>query len=705
MANQINLSNRVQYLKSVNFSLLTREEKCQIKRNGRPLPNIVLKQTCFSKKKPYERKFNSELFKTNNWLCGCEETNALFCFPCLLFSKKQKDNSWSKQGVTDLQHLSRKITKHKISSDHLNCVIDLEMLGQINMANHMDSAYKQSIVKHNEQVVKNRDALSKIINIIKFCGKFELPLRGHDEKEGSENPGVFRGLVEYTCSLDSSLETHLNSSKVFKGTSKTIQNELLDGIMQITKEKIKEEVKHSDFLAVMIDETTDNFDVSQQVIVLRYELQGKPVERFWGFFNPKDATAESLSAVLLKELEPLIGDCPEKLIAQTYDGAAALSGIHTGVQTRIKEVYKNAHFIHCYAHQLNLILEKAASQNPSVRIFFSSLSGIPAFFHKSPQRMKIMDDIVGQRVPAPCQTRWTFKERTIESVYENTDKLIECCTILESSSYKDTVHKAVGIKRMLNDPEFIFWLNFFHKIMPHVNILYKQFQQRTFDAFRAQHCLNAFNSHIQKICDECHTLTVPPELIKRSFNINDLRVSAKEICDVIMLQCRERFSFTDHLEASHLLYKENFPKYIKEFPNRSLRQAVKAYPCLEEEALKTELTVLYTRVDIVLSKKYSLINLLQTLIDTNLQSSFLNTVKLLKILITTPMTSSEAERCFSTLKRIKTCLRATMMNERLSALAIITSENKLISGMSEFNEKVIDYFASDKNRRLDFIFK
>ena len=602
MASQFFLANRVQYLKSVNFSLLTREEKYNIKHLGRPIPKISLKQLCYYKgNKPYERKLDPDIFKKNEWICACEVKNALFCFPCLLFSKNE--SNWIKEGVTDLKHLSHKMQKHEGSVLHMNNVIDLQMLGKTNIVNHMDSAYKQSIAKHNEQVTKNRDALSKIVNVIKFCGKYELPLRGHDEKDSSENAGVFRGLIEYTCSLDSSLETHLNSSKVFKGTSKTIQNELLDSIMQITREKIKEEVKHSDFLAVMIDETTDNFDVSQQVIVLRYELQGKPVERFWGFFNPKDTTAESLSTVLLNELEPLIGDCPEKLIAQTYDGAAALSGIHTGVQTRVREVYKNAHFIHCYAHQLNLILEKAASQNPNVKIFFSNLASIPAFFHKSPQRMKVMDEVVGHRVPAPSPTRWTFKERTVESVHENKDKLIECCTILEASNYKESVYKATGIKRMLNDPEFIFWLNFFHKIMPHVNIMYKQFQQRTFDAFKAQSTLNYFNGHIQKIRAECDAMVLPAEFTKRNFNINNLRMSAKEICDVITLQCTERFSFTDHLEASHLLYMDSFSDYAREFPNRYLRQAVKAYPCLEQESLKTELTVLYERTDILFAKK------------------------------------------------------------------------------------------------------
>jgi hypothetical protein len=56
-----------------------------------------------------------------------------------------------------------------------------------------------------------------------------------------------------------------------------------------------------------------------------------------------------------------------------------MSGEKSGVQTMIKETQKNAHFIHCYAHQLNLIMEKAASQNPEVHIFFSSLSEIPTF--------------------------------------------------------------------------------------------------------------------------------------------------------------------------------------------------------------------------------------------------------------------------------------------------------------------------------------
>jgi hypothetical protein len=104
-------------------------------------------------------------------------------------------------------------------------------------------------------------------------------------------------------------------------------------------------------------------------------------ERFWGFYNPSSQDVEDLSQYVLELGVVLKGDFG-KLIAQTYDGTAVMGVEKGGVQTMIKETYKNAHFIHCYAHQLNLIMEKAASRSPEVHIFFSSLSGISSFFSR-----------------------------------------------------------------------------------------------------------------------------------------------------------------------------------------------------------------------------------------------------------------------------------------------------------------------------------
>ena len=114
-------------------------------------------------------------------------------------------------------------------------------------------------------------------------------------------------------------------------------------------------------------------DKSQMVIVLCYEINGKVTERFWGFFNPPNLTAAALSSILLDQLKLLIGDHSNKLVVQTYDGGANLNGSRRGVQTRIKYHYP-------YAHKLNLIVQKACSQNKSVQIFFNNLSGILTFF-------------------------------------------------------------------------------------------------------------------------------------------------------------------------------------------------------------------------------------------------------------------------------------------------------------------------------------
>jgi hypothetical protein len=108
-------------------------------------------------------------------------------------------------------------------------------------------------------------------------------------------------------------------------------------------------------------------------------------ERFWGFYNPRSQDAEGLSQYVLEQLGVgvVLKDDFGKLIAQTYDGSAVMSGEKGGVLTIIKETYKNSHFIHCYAHELNLVMETEASQNPEVRIFFSSLSGILTFSRSS----------------------------------------------------------------------------------------------------------------------------------------------------------------------------------------------------------------------------------------------------------------------------------------------------------------------------------
>lgn len=53
---------------------------------------------------------------------------------------------------------------------------------------------------------------------------------------------------------------------------------------------------------------------------------------------------------------------------------------------------------------------------------------------------------------------------------------------------------------------------------------------------------------------------------------------AKEVCDVIIYQAKERFGFTGHLIAAGLFFSENFDRYSKSFPVKKFEETNKAYP-------------------------------------------------------------------------------------------------------------------------------
>lgn len=52
--------------------------------------------------------------------------------------------------------------------------------------------------------------------------------------------------MDFVASLDGMLKEHLENSTVFKGTSKTVQNELLDYMLSVVREHVIKEAQSSD---------------------------------------------------------------------------------------------------------------------------------------------------------------------------------------------------------------------------------------------------------------------------------------------------------------------------------------------------------------------------------------------------------------------------------------------------------------------------
>lgn len=188
----------------------------------------------------------------------------------------------------------------------------------------------------------------------------------------------------------------------------------MDSIYEVVKKEIIAKIEESEFVSIQADETTDIIRISQFVIVLRFIVGFKPIEVFWKFINLKDRTAVGMRDVIFTEIGDFIK--PTQLIAQTYDGAASMSGVNGGVQILMKEMFPCAHFVHCYAHQINLILKRACSSNKKVRIFFANCTGFTSFFANSPKRSDLFADVCLKRgLPRAVETRRNFQSRLLKS--------------------------------------------------------------------------------------------------------------------------------------------------------------------------------------------------------------------------------------------------------------------------------------------------
>ncbi|KAI6647075.1 Zinc finger MYM-type protein 1-like [Oopsacas minuta] len=134
----------------------------------------------------------------------------------------------------------------------------------------------------------------------------------------------------------------------------------------IVREVVSDIQKHGCF-AIIVDGTQDVSGREQESICLRHVNSDLHVrEDFVGIYEIPITTSESIAGMVFDVLTrftlPL-----SNLRAQTYDGAANMSGHYTGCQARVRQCQPLALYFHCASHISNLVMQNAVISSQLVR--------------------------------------------------------------------------------------------------------------------------------------------------------------------------------------------------------------------------------------------------------------------------------------------------------------------------------------------------
>jgi len=374
----------------------------------------------------------------------------VMCLPCVLFApdkvghvQSQSTGRLVTEPLKDFNKLTGQdgyLTTHLARSYHEDAVTKVQALKQTSSSG--DIAVKLNY-QHAEMIKRNRAILRAVIAEIETCGRMNLPLRGHcdsgpiavpvSEEVINYRAGNLRCLLQKAAIKDDILRQHLSHGpRNASYLSPETQNCLISCIGTVMLRQISNEIKEAKFFAIAADETTDCYKSEQLVMTIRYvDSRNEVCECFVGFIEVTDTTGRNLTDKLLQHIT-MLGLDKQYVVAQAYDGAAAMSGCYSGVQALIKEVCPSAVYVHCFSHCLNLVLSKAMDI-PDIRAAVTGIQSACMYFKHSAKRVDELQPAMEKLCPASrhtclkqyCATRWVERHDSVFVFLELYQPLIE----------------------------------------------------------------------------------------------------------------------------------------------------------------------------------------------------------------------------------------------------------------------------------------
>ena len=682
--------------------------------------------------KPYGRQYQPKWAEKYNWLSFDTLKNCVYCSECkkavqmsmpLPKSSREKDSylTFVENGFSNWKKALDRFQSHENSEFHRAAISMVRSAAATYTVSNQLDKMKQ------KDSIDSRHALKMIFTTLRYLAAQGIPIRGKTEEDSN-----FRRLIKLRASDSSILNKWINREEKYKWLSPEISNEILEIMAHSTLRKLVSELQSSRHFGVMLDETPD-ISCSEQISVCFRKVteQFDVEELFFGFYKTESTTSSTLYSCLLdclRRFDLKIKDCR----GQCYDGAANMSGSLGGLQTLFRADEARCVFVHCRAHNLNLVAQDSINSQVQFKNVMDLVQSFVAFARGSPKRLACFSSFKapdGVSLRPFCPTRWILRKPSITSITSNYSEIIKWLEDFDSHP-ENRQQRAVAAGYLKTFYKFdTFWkLELLRIIFTMVEDSNTALQSAQLNFRKAENVIKTLKDVIGRLrsserfellwdsavlAAKAKRIDEPVLPRKRNaparFNGNQTNTFPDtpkdhynkifyEIVDAVLDGLNSRFEDTD--TSNHLIQVEDFiigkcdVSHVKKF----------FHDDFEDYARLTLHRDIF--VDQAKAKNVSL-DSFQTALDflksvdvsTGLTSIVPEFVKLMKIVLTVPVSTCTAERSFSCLRRLKTYLRSTMTQERLNHLAILSCHSDLVETIDI--EVLVDEFISRNAIRMN----
>ncbi|KAH7691788.1 Ribonuclease H-like protein [Dioscorea alata] len=274
-----------------------------------------------------------------------------------------------------------------------------------------------------------------VLHVIRFLLLQGLAFCGHDESSSFTNRGNFKELVR-ACAEE---------------TTRVIIDEIGDN-----------------HFSILLDESLDKSIKEQMTVIVR----------FIDVEHVVDTSAFSLK-IALDGLFARCGLSISRLRGQGYDGASNMRGQFNGLKTLILNENPFAFYVHCFAHQWQLVVFSVARSILAISDFFSYVTMIVNIVGASYKRRDEEAQHQETNLARPGDTRWGSYYTTLIGLFTIWESLLEVLeNVCNDGNVAEQRGMASGLIQRMESFEFIFILHLMIKVLGLTNDLSNVLQQK-----------------------------------------------------------------------------------------------------------------------------------------------------------------------------------------------------------------------------------